>query len=115
MAYATARHTDTDMLIVCVPNKKYAQSSGWVKNKRLDVGILFINKKVRVRNMSANAGFVTLDLENCRVICCYISPNVPMDKNKDQVNRIMGKLRGGKEEYLILGDINTKSARWGSQ
>ncbi|KAG5894308.1 hypothetical protein JTB14_015548 [Gonioctena quinquepunctata] len=114
LAYATAIKRDVDILVVGEPNRKIAQNTQWIKDKRADVGILFLNKRLEVVEASSAEGYIRVSLKKCHIFCCYISPNICFDEFKRQVDKMMEDVRIHSGEKIIMGDINAKSPMWGS-
>ncbi|KAK9729971.1 Endonuclease-reverse transcriptase [Popillia japonica] len=131
LAFATAKQSNIDILIISEPNKNIVRGSEWIKDRQSNVAILFTNKKVEVKKVEHAEGYVYLRINcgaiyccyispnismiNCGAIyCCYISPNISMREYEDKVDEIMCSVRRRKEECIILGDINSKSIQWGS-
>ncbi|KAK9728129.1 hypothetical protein QE152_g18138 [Popillia japonica] len=109
LAFATAKQSNIDILIISEPNKNIVRGSEWIKDRQSNVAILFTNKKVEVRKVEHGEGYVYLRINCGAIYCCYISPNISMRECEDKVDEIMGSVRRRKEECIILGDINSKS------
>ncbi|KAJ8910521.1 hypothetical protein NQ315_012818 [Exocentrus adspersus] len=90
------------------------ENSQWIKDERMDVGIMLLNKKIRVTEVSCEEGYIRIDIKKCQLYCCYISPNIGIDEFKARVDIIMRDAGGRIDEKIILGDINAKSPMWGS-
>ncbi|KAG5899116.1 hypothetical protein JTB14_021619 [Gonioctena quinquepunctata] len=102
LAYATAIKRDVDILVVGEPNRKITQNTQWIKDKRADVGILFLNKRLEVVEASSAEGYIRVSLKKCHIFCCYISPNICFDEFKRQVDKMMEDVRihsGEKNNY----------------
>lgn len=54
-------------------------------------------------------------MKKTAIYCCYIAPNITMEKYEEKVNEVMKQVRHRNEESIILGNINTKSVQWGSR
>ncbi|XP_023310320.1 uncharacterized protein LOC108917090 [Anoplophora glabripennis] len=114
IAYATAIKRDVDVLIACEPNKKRVSSNNWIKDKKSDVAVLFINKRIEVLNVTMEEGYICIELRKCRIYCCYSSPNISLDRFKANLDGVMEDSRKTDGETIILGDLNVKSPQWGS-
>lgn len=114
LAYAYAKQQSIDIIIVSEPNKKLVNSDEWIKDRRGDVAVLFVNKGVEILGVMCGDGYVCLNLDKCDVYCCYISPNISFEHYKENVDHIMEAIRSNNKEAIVLGDINSKSPQWGS-
>mgnify|MGYP000164383016 FL=1 len=114
IAYATAKHKEVDILIVCEPNKTLTKQSEWVKDDRMDAAVLFVNKKIIVSGVIRRKGYLLINLGEWDLYCCYISPNISMEEYTDKVKEIAECVSDQKREALIAGDINAKSPMWES-
>lgn len=112
MAYATARQQGADILIVCEPNKKRVSDSRWIKDSKVSVALLLLNRGLAVLDHSEGEGYVVLRLRAFSVVCCYISPNISMTDYQRAVDNLMELVQHG--ETVVLGDINAKSPMWGA-
>lgn len=112
MAYATAKEQDIDILIICEPNKSRVKEETWIKDNRVSVAMLIMSRGLDVKGHKVGDGHIMLMLSNCTIVCCYLSPNIPMHEYKKEVDSIMKHVN--KHEFIILGDINAKSFLWGS-
>lgn len=114
LAYATAVKMRVDILVVGEPNKKLSENVQWIKDKRTDVAIMILNKKIRVAEVDCGEGYIRIDIQKCQLYCCYISPNIRIEDYKATVDIIMQDAGVRASEKIILGDINAKSPLWGS-
>lgn len=114
LAYATAKQKKVDIIIVSEPNKKIVQSNEWVKDIRVDVAVLFVNRKLNVSNIKVKEGYIVINFVEWDLYCCYISPNIPINEYVEKVDEIANCVKCRKKEAIIAGDINAKSHMWGS-
>ncbi|XP_074031355.1 uncharacterized protein [Leptinotarsa decemlineata] len=114
MAFATAKENDSDLLIVSEPNKNTTKGLEWMKDKNHDVSVLLLNRKIEIQKVKAYESFISIKTKGLTVICCYISPNIPIGVYKEKVNEIMEVGRRTRKRCIILGDIYAKSVLWGS-
>lgn len=112
MAYATARQRGIHILVVCEPNKKRVQGTDWLKDNRVNVAVMFPARRVDVIGHRAGDGHLLLNLRDCDIICCYLSPNIDIRDYKLEVDNIMRLVRN--KHTVVLGDLNAKSPQWGS-
>lgn len=114
LAYALATKRNFDILVVGEPNKRIIQNAQWIKDKREDVAMLFLNKSISVREVTSAEGHVRVQISDCHIYCCYLSPNIGFEDFRTKVDAIMEDVGRKKGEKLIIGDINAKSPLWGS-
>lgn len=76
LAYATAKQKNVDIIVVGEPNKKIIRGNERIKDKRENVVVLFLNKKITVAEVSAGNGFLCMNFGHWDMYCCYISPNI---------------------------------------
>lgn len=50
--YATANQKGVDVLLVIEPNRNKVRGDKWLEKKRIDLAVLFLNRKVTVRDLS---------------------------------------------------------------
>lgn len=112
MAYATAVQQGFDILVLGEPNKRRIEGSNWIKDKRKDVGVLFLNKNLGTVDHTAREGHVIIRFNEFHMICCYISPNISLQEYKREVDVIMQT--SSNKDRIVMGDINAKSPMWGS-
>ncbi|KAK9729429.1 hypothetical protein QE152_g15956 [Popillia japonica] len=48
MVYATAKEKYIDILVIGEPNKKRVAGDIWIKDRRVDVAVLFLNRNLAV-------------------------------------------------------------------
>lgn len=113
MVYATAKHKHIDILVVGEPNRKRVADDVWIKDSRVDIAVLFLNRNLGVCGYKVSDGHLTLQFKDMSMVCCYISPNIPIPDYKKEVDAIMSNLEGSTR-VVILGDVNAKSFQWGS-
>ncbi|KAK9882605.1 hypothetical protein WA026_022234 [Henosepilachna vigintioctopunctata] len=72
------------------------------------------NRNIRIDSHKAGDGYVKLELEGFTFLAAYISPNIGLDAFKLKIDALFRGTpnRGGK--YIIVGDLNAKSASWES-
>ncbi|KAK9686214.1 Endonuclease-reverse transcriptase [Popillia japonica] len=104
-----SRHTDS---VVCEPNKKRVNDNRWLKDTKVSVALLLLNRGLAVVDHSVGDGHLVLRLRGFSIVCCYISPNINMTDYQHAVDNIMDRLQDG--ETVVLGDINAKSPMWGA-
>ena len=80
MAYAVAKQRDADVLILSEPNKTRVKGDNWLKDNRVNVGVLFLTKDLGVAGHKSKNGHIIVNLGNWEIICCYISPNIPLQE-----------------------------------
>ncbi|XP_074040753.1 uncharacterized protein [Leptinotarsa decemlineata] len=55
-----------------------------------------------------------MELEDIAILACYISPNIPLEQYKREVDDIMDAVTEVDKKMVIAGDINAASPLWGS-
>ncbi|XP_074026223.1 uncharacterized protein [Leptinotarsa decemlineata] len=108
------REHQTDILIIAEPNKKIVSTGEWLVDTRSDVALKCINRNVGVQNVRKGAGYIILELQEVAILACYISPNIPLDQYKSEVDEIMNAVDALSKEMVIAGDFNAASPLWGS-
>lgn len=114
IAYAVACEKSVDLIIIAEPNIKLACSRGFWVDSRKDIAIQVINKDIGVSRVESGPGFVKVTFDGWQLYGCYVSPNIPLSDFKDYVDSVMFQIRDGDTEAVFAGDINAKSALWGS-
>lgn len=114
LAYATCKRMGVDVLVVGEPNKKLVGSPPWIRDRRSDVAVLFVNRGIEAASLASRNGHLCISLSGLRLICCYMSPNIGMNEYEAMVGDILGTLRGSSTGALIMGDLNARSPLWGS-
>nr|CAI5862957.1 unnamed protein product [Callosobruchus analis] len=73
-----------------------------------------LNRSLSVTGIKAEEGYECLQLNMCRIFCCYSSPNITIEEFRLEVDNIMTDSMDAAAESTILGDLNVKSPQWGS-
>lgn len=76
-----------------------------IKDKRTDVGVLFLNKRFDVKEVYLEEGYIRIELKNCSIYCCYVSLNIPTAEFEKWVDNIMDDIREKTGEKIIMGDM----------
>ncbi|KAK9722310.1 hypothetical protein QE152_g19744 [Popillia japonica] len=103
IAYASAKEIGADVLIVGEPNKNTVRGSDWIKDRKGDVAILFLNKRIVVLKVKPEEGYIYLRFKEYAMYCCYISPNITFDEFQGRVYTLMNSIHDQNEEALVLG------------
>lgn len=114
MANLTARKENIDIIMASEPNRTIVKRPGWIADKRSDTAIYFLNKSVQVEEVKKQQGYVRLKLKSMWIYCCYVSPNIDIGQYTEYINTLMADISSCPGEKIILGDLNAKSAEWGS-
>ncbi|KAJ8977860.1 hypothetical protein NQ317_004768 [Molorchus minor] len=114
IAYAVAGEKKADIIIISEPNVKLVSSHNYLVDNRKDVAIQIRNKHVGINRVEKGEGFVKLLFENWHLYGCYVSPNISFQEFKLYIDSIMVQIRDGEKEAIFAGDLNAKSALWGS-
>ena len=48
------------------------------------------------------------------MVCYYSSPNIPLDKYREDIDKMMQEVTSSPKEAVAMGDFNGKSPQWGS-
>lgn len=114
LAFAAAAENDVDLLVISEVNKTLGRNSAWLVDKREDAGVFCRNKNLGIVSCSKLDGAIRIQFDNFDIYCCYISPNITLDRFKTDVDNVMHEVRSRKRDAIILGDLNAKSPAWGS-
>lgn len=114
LAYATAKHKGFDIIVISEPNKKIIEGNEWIKDKRKDVAVLFVNRMLEVTSVMVEEGYVVVRFEKWDLYCCYLSPNIGMDEYVEKADEVVNHIIARKREAIIAGDLNAKSHLWES-
>lgn len=114
LASSTAATREVDFMAICEPNKALVKGDGWLKDRRSDVAVFFLNKKTEVKGTFAGEGYIRIKFRFGNVFCCYSSPNIPLLQYRREIDGLMEDCRNTNGEVIVLGDINAKSPLWGS-
>lgn len=114
IALAVALKNEVDLIIISEPNPKISLRSNCIFDEDKLVAVQVLNKNVGIKKHEIGKGFVKLSFEKWHLYCCYISPNIDQSTYQANVDLIMNDARDTAEEYIIVGDLNSKSPMWGS-
>lgn len=109
MAWATATQNQVDLVVASEPNVAIVRKAGWVVDLRNDVAIYRRNKGIVFLEIVKGEGFVILRTNTLSLVCCYCTPNCPIESYMEYLIRLMDAVKrvdGGK---VIMGDFNTKA------
>lgn len=107
----TARVEKIDVCLIGEPHRR--KSEEWYGHE--NAKILVVNNQLFVRNKGTGSGHTWFDIDNIRLVSCYISPNSGLEDLMEILESISNTLRSREErEVVIGGDINAKSWGWGS-
>lgn len=109
------REKDIDVTIMCEPNIKITREKGHIIDNRNDVSVHIRNKNIGITNVERNEGYIKIEMTALDMYCCYFSPNRPFQSFKVYIDEIMEVVKAKDKDAIILGDLNSKSAYWGSQ
>lgn len=101
MTYTTATQHKMDIRIVLEPNKKRVKGAEWLKDKKVNVAVLFVTKNIQIIGHCAGHGHLLVGLEGLDIMCCYVSPNVRMRYYKEEVVRVIGMANKKGLLYLV--------------
>ncbi|XP_072400805.1 uncharacterized protein [Diabrotica undecimpunctata] len=115
LAVGFAATGDFDVLVAAEPNPTLVRSRGWFVDSLGGVGVFIRNRQLRIHGIESHWGFVNVRFENMSFLCCYISPNITAEEYGRRLDEIVGVIIGERRgEVLVIGDLNAKSAAWGS-
>ncbi|KAK9700811.1 hypothetical protein QE152_g31017 [Popillia japonica] len=73
IAYASAKEIGADILIVGEPHKNTVRGSDWIKDRKGDVAILFLNKRIVVLKVKPEEGYIYLRFKEYAMYCCRVA------------------------------------------
>lgn len=73
-----------------------------------------IQKDDCAKNITSNAGFVTIRMTNVNIYGCYVSPNIPLKDYKKYIEEVMSEVTKERTNTIVMGDLNSKATDWGS-
>ncbi|KAJ8967280.1 hypothetical protein NQ317_001950 [Molorchus minor] len=114
VANKVAYDRGADLVIISEPNIRLVTKQSYITDTRKEVAVQIINKDIGLVNIEKGEGFIKLVFEEWHLYCCYISPNIPMLTFQTYIDKIMKSIRDGNSEAIFAGDLNAKSALWGS-
>jgi hypothetical protein len=91
------------------------KKGGWYAHETRDAAIKILNAGIRPSSFGCGPGYAWVDLECCRVVSGYASPNATLGEFHAFLDRIRGIISGSRKQVLLAGDFNAKSAAWGSR
>lgn len=109
-----AGEKDIDIVVISEPNVKIVRDNGFIMDNNENVAVILRNKFAGVRGYKKGSGYVCVEMSECSLYCCYCSPNCPLSEFKDFLDSVMQEVKGNRTEAIVLGDLNAKSAIWGS-
>jgi hypothetical protein len=110
----TIRELNTDVVIMCEINKNIAKKEGWLIDSEGDVGIKIMMSSQTRRRISIGKGVIGVQMGTDLLIGCYISPNVDLDFFESRLDDLQELVKDCVGDIVIAGDLNAKSAEWGS-
>ncbi|KAK9887264.1 hypothetical protein WA026_021116 [Henosepilachna vigintioctopunctata] len=103
-----------DIVAFSEPNKKLCVSNNWFTDKNKDVAVITPNRNIRIDSYKAGDGYVRLKLKGFTFLAAYISPNIGLDAFKLKIDALFRGTPNRVGKYIIVGDLDAKSASWGS-
>lgn len=99
-----------DICLVGEPHKR--RTKDWFGH--LDAKFFVVNENLPISNKGMGSGHSWVDINNIRIVSCYISPNSGLDDLSNILEEISVTIRNrGRNEVIIAGDVNAKSWGWG--
>lgn len=98
------------------PNKAHVRDDeDWYKDKNCDSAIKVLDTNLRVVKSGSGKGFTWVVIGGCQIFSCYISPNVTFNAFKVCLYDLQKHIReSGYHDWIVVGDLNSKSYQWGS-
>lgn len=115
LAWAEALKMRADIMVVSEPNKKIGTDKGWLMDERKDVAISVCNGGVKMEVKKKGSGYIHVRLYDIDLFAVYLSPNISINEYKRRMDEIFGEVEKRRYTSILAGDINAKSAIWGSQ
>lgn len=63
LAYANCKQCGIDLLIMSEPNKNRVKGSDWIKDKREDTAVLWVNRSLVLVSSEPGEGYLALNLK----------------------------------------------------
>ncbi|KAI4470771.1 endonuclease/exonuclease/phosphatase superfamily [Holotrichia oblita] len=106
--------TNNEIKIFIAPQyfQNRVKGNEWIKDTRVNVAVLCLTRNIEAMGHQVNDGHLILRMKNVTLVCCYVSPNIQISDYKEEVDEIMKNVNNNHSR--VLGDINAKSAQWGS-
>ena len=106
---------DCDVLVLSEPNKKLCLEKNYICDFNLDTAVRIITDcdNNSVIDVYRSRGFVCVEFSVCVVVSSYVSPNVDMACLEGVLFDMQQHVRRDKPT-IIAGNLNAKSALWGS-
>ncbi|KAL1447005.1 hypothetical protein WDU94_003521 [Cyamophila willieti] len=99
-----------DICLVGEPHKR--RTEDWFGH--VDAKILIVNQDLTILNKGMGPGHTWIDVDNTRIVSCYVSPNSGLEDLTNILEEISTTIRNrGRRELIIGGDLNAKSWGWG--
>ena len=114
LVQSVVNRDNIDVCIISEPNKKISERLKYLTDKRCDAAIVVANRDVVVRGHGGGSGFVWAELDGIVLYGCYVSPNIAMDNFESYLLNLGNDIRKHQKPVVLAGDLNAKSAAWGS-
>ena len=100
--------------MVSEPNKDTAKRRGWLTDRRKDVALVFVSRRVQIGDNGDGDGYVRAELAGITVYARYCSPNVGMETFDAFITGLGEDVRRRGGPVIVGGDFNAKAHEWGS-
>ena len=109
-------YKDCDVLLITEPNKKLVTEKKLICDNLMDAAVAIRSNcdNSAVISVHSGNGYVCVELSKSVVIVCYVSPNVGIGRLDAMLLSIEQVLHAARKPVIISGDLNSKSALWGS-
>ena len=114
LIHALTRTNNVDIVVYNELNKKMAARHKWCIDRRVDVAIDVISNELPIIRQGQGDGYAWVELRECTIYGCYISPNITIDSFEVYLYRIHTDTMKQGKPIIIAGDFNAKSPMWGS-
>ncbi|KAK9680407.1 hypothetical protein QE152_g39114 [Popillia japonica] len=93
--------------------RKIIQNNEWIKDKSEDVAVLFMNKKIEIISVRLKEGDIGLNFVGWDMYCCYISPNITLDKYMEKVDEIVNGVKSARVmDWQVLEEESLTEHRY---
>lgn len=114
LAIWTSKEKQVDITVLVEPNIRAVQTPVWSRDLKTDVAVRIWNNGFDQPTVKSGDGYASLAFEGFRVVGCYISPNLTREGYDQKATGIMDAVLVKPRRVILLGDLNAKSATWGS-
>ena len=115
----TAVEEKADIVLISEPNINLItkRPDVWYTSEDKSAAIKITNRNLKCTGTGSGNGYVWVETDNLKIVSCYISPNVDISVFENILQMIGNNITANNQTHrtIVAGDLNAKSATWGSK